>query len=358
MAGAVDERLDHQGRTIPRPRLAAAIARALDSGNMIITAGAGFGKTTVLEQALAGRKTPVAWVNCSERERGPGILVTAIINAISRVAPGATDAMAERLATGIEPIDPPAAMRELSAELSRLLVEPLVLVIDDAEHLDGAERSLRLVAQLLRAQVPRLHVAVSTRSSLDLKVAKLRAGGLLPELGAADLVFDAAECEQALALRSGAEASPVQVEAVMQATEGWPLGVGLVAAQGGGGEGGARPISVSSTPEVRSYLSEEILDSLDPELRAAAIDASVPRAVTPEVAAALRLPEDLADRLERAGMLIRRQGRGHGFAYHPLLREFLRQYLECRRALVDALGVEPAEDTARLQARILAGEAV
>ena len=36
----------------------------------------------------------------------------------------------------------------------------------------------------------------------------------------------------------------------------------------------------------------------------------------------------------------------------------LRQYLECRRALVDALGVEPAEATSRLQARILAGEAV
>src|SRR5436190_3937227 len=133
MTGALDERPDVQGRTIPRPRLATRVADALDSGNAILTAGAGFGKTTVLEQALVGRTTPVAWVNSSDRERGPGILVTAIIDAISRVAPGTTDAMAERLATGIEPIDPPAAMRELMAELSRLLVEPLILVIDDAE---------------------------------------------------------------------------------------------------------------------------------------------------------------------------------------------------------------------------------
>src|ERR671931_99243 len=182
MTGAVEARPDVQGRTIPRPRLAARIADALDSGNVILSAGAGFGKTTVLEQALAGRTTRAAWVNCSDRERGPGILVTEIIAAISRVAPGTTDAMAERLATGIEPIDPPAAMRELIAELSGLLVEPLVLVIDDAENLDGADRSLRLVAQLLRAQVPRLHVALSTRRALDLRVAKLRAGGLLLEL--------------------------------------------------------------------------------------------------------------------------------------------------------------------------------
>ena len=323
MTGALDERLDHQGRTIPRPRLAARIADALDSGNVILTAGAGFGKTTVLEQALASRTTPVAWVNCSDRERGPGILVTSVIDAISRAAPGTTDAMAERLATGIEPIDPPAAMRELTAELARLLVEPLVLVIDDAENLDGADRSLRLVAQLLRAQVPRLHVAVSTRRALSLRVARLRAGGLLLEQSAGDLVFDAAECEQALALRTGANPSPAQVEAIMQATEGWPLGVGLVAAQGTAPEGGPAPISLSSAPEVRSYLSEEILDSLDPELRVSAIDASVPRVVTPQVAAALNLPEDFDNRLERAGMLVRRHGGERGFSYHPLLREFL-----------------------------------
>ena len=326
MTGALDERLDQQGRAIPRPRLAASIVAALDSGNVILTAGAGFGKTTVLEQALAGRSSPVAWVHCTERERGPGILVTAIIDAISRVAPGTTDALAERLATGIEPIDPPAAMRELIAELSRLLVEPLVLVFDEAENLAGVERSLRLVSQLLRAQVPGLHVAVSTRRVLDLKVARLRAGGLLLELSAGDLVFDAAECEQALALRAGADPSPAQVEAVMEATEGWPLGVGLVVAQGPQGAkaaAGPNPISLSSTPEVRAYLSEEVLDSLDPELRASAIDASVPPAVTPAVADALGLPEDFADRLERAGMLIRRLGGDAGFSYHPLLREFL-----------------------------------
>ena len=317
MAGAVDERLDRQGRTIPRTQLAERIADGLDSGNVVLTAGAGFGKTTILEQALEGSSTPVAWVSCSDRERGPGILVTAIIDAVSRVAPGTTDALAERLAAGIEPIDPPAAMGELASELSRLLVEPLVLVIDDAEQLDGADKSLRLISAMLRAQVPRLHVAISTRRVLDLKVARLRAAGLLLELGAADLVFDASECERALALRTGTDPSQAHVEDVMRATEGWPLGVGLVAVQAGQGDGhdaGPRPVSPSSTPQVRAYLSEEILDSLDPELRTAAIDASVPRVVTPAVADALELPEDFSERLERAGMVVRPQGGGRGFA--------------------------------------------
>jgi DNA-binding SARP family transcriptional activator len=335
MAGALDERLDHQGRTIPRTRLAERISNGLDSGNVVLTAGAGFGKTTILEQALASRSSPVAWISCSDRERGPGILVTAIIDAVSRVAPGTTDALAERLAAGIEPIDPPAAMGELTSELSSLLVEPLVLVIDDAEQLDGADKSLRLISAMLRAQVPRLHVAVSTRRALGLKVAKLRAAGALLELGAADLVFDPSECERALALRAGADPSQAHVESVMQATEGWPLGVGLVAVrpdQGDAPDAGPRSVSPSSTPEVRAYLSEEILDSLDPELRTAAIDASVPRMVTPAVADALELPEDFAERLERAGMIVRPQGGGRGFAYHPLLREFLNDRADAETA--------------------------
>ena len=50
--GAVDERLDQKGREIPRGRLAARVADALDTGSVILTAGGGCGKTTVLDQAL------------------------------------------------------------------------------------------------------------------------------------------------------------------------------------------------------------------------------------------------------------------------------------------------------------------
>ena len=71
--GAADERLDQMGRMVPRSRLTATIGDALDSGSLILTAGAGFGKTTVLEQALEGRAT--AWLSCSEAERAAGTLM-------------------------------------------------------------------------------------------------------------------------------------------------------------------------------------------------------------------------------------------------------------------------------------------
>jgi ATP/maltotriose-dependent transcriptional regulator MalT/DNA-binding SARP family transcriptional activator len=329
--GAMDARSEASGRSILRSRLAARLTAALDEGSVILTAGGGCGKTTVLDQAL--REAPaVAWLNCSPAERAPGTLLLRIVDAIAEATPGASDALAERLNVGVERVDALAAIRELIGELSKLLVEPLVLAFDDAEHLDGAEGSLRLLGELIRAEVPLLHVAVASRRALDLRVAKPKAAGRLAELGTADLTFDAEECTMLLRERSGSEPSPEQVDEVMRATEGWPLGIALAAGLVGSGRDGAdgrAPLtSLGSAPDLRAYLSEELLDSLDPELRNAAVRSSVAAVITSEVALALELPEDFENRAERAGVLLRRLDGGDAFAYHPLLRDFLLERLE------------------------------
>jgi len=262
------------------------------------------------------------------------VLLIRIVNAIAAAVPGASDALAERLATGGERFDPQVATRELIAESTRLLVEPLVLVIDDAEHLDGADESLRLLSALLRAERTPLRVAVATRRPLELRVARARATGRLAEVSTADLAFDAEECADLLRERTGIEPAPDDVHQVMGATEGWPLGIALAAAlaQQRRESGGVASLEdLGSAPDVRSYLSEELLDSLDPELREGAIASSVARVVTPGLIRALDLPEDFRDRIERAGVLVRGDG-GQGFAYHPLLRELLLERLDEQRS--------------------------
>jgi ATP/maltotriose-dependent transcriptional regulator MalT/DNA-binding SARP family transcriptional activator len=279
-------------------------------------------------------QTPAAWLACSENEQAPRVLLIRIVNAIAAAVPGASDALAERLTTSGERFDPLVATRELIAESSRLLVEPLVLVVDDAEHLDGADESLRLLAALLRAERTPLHVAVATRRPLELRVARARAMGTLDEISTADLAFDAEECADLLRERTGTEPAPDDVDEVMGATKGWPLGIALAAAlaQQRGESGGVASLEdLGSAPDVRSYLSEELLDSLDPELREAAIASSVARVVTPVLIRALDLPADLRDRIERAGVLVRATDGGLGFAYHPLLRELLLERLREQR---------------------------
>jgi DNA-binding SARP family transcriptional activator len=262
------------------------------------------------------------------------MLLLRIVDAIRAAVPGAADALAERLAAAPTAIDALAATRDLVAELSRLLVDPLVLVIDDAEHLDGAEGSLEMLGELIRAEVPLLHVAVSSRRSLGLRVAKPRAAGRLAELTTADLSFDAEECAALLRTRTGLDPSGTRVEEMMEATEGWPLGVALAAGVAKPGASGADPpgiASLSSAPDLRSYLSEELVESLEPELREAAMASSVVRVLTPEVRRALDLPDDFATRIERAGLLVRRIEGDDAIAYHPLLREFLLERLRGHR---------------------------
>jgi ATP/maltotriose-dependent transcriptional regulator MalT/DNA-binding SARP family transcriptional activator len=319
----MDARPAAQGRSIPRSRLAARVEAALDQGCVILTAGGGCGKTMVLDQAL-GDAPAVAWISCSPADRAPGTLLLRIVESIASAVPGASDALAERLGVGIERVDALAAARELIAELSRLLVEPLVVVFDDAEQLDGAVESLRLLDELIRSEFALLHVAVASRRPLDLRVAKPRAAGRLAELTAADLTFDPDECGALLREWGEQQPTPEQVDEVMRATDGWPLGVALAA---GMVKRKAGVTNLGSAPDLRSYLAEELFDSLAPDLRAAAVRSSVVRVITPEIVRALELPDDLGDRIERAGVLLRRLDDENAFAYHPLLREFLLEQL-------------------------------
>ncbi len=258
-----------------------------------------------------------------------------ILEGTSRAAPGATDALRERLTASTDQVDALAAIRELLADLPQLLVEPLVLVVDDAEHLDGADSSLQLLSELINSEVQSLRVAVASRRALDLRVAKARAANRLAELTATDLAFDDEECAAILRSRGGREPTSEEVSEVMEATEGWPLGVALAIARvGEAHRGSAGPVALRdlrSAPEVRSFLSEELLGSLEPELREAVISSSVARTLTPPVAAALDLPAEFGSRIERAGMLVRQLEDEEGFAYHPLLREFLLEQLDAER---------------------------
>src|SRR4051794_18681563 len=243
--GALDERSARVGRTIPRVRLAARIGDALETGSLIVTAGAGYGKTTALEQGLGERVA--VWLTCSEAERAPAALLMRIVEGVAEVAPGASDAVAERLASGTQRVDVRATTRELLADLRRLLVEPLVLVIDDAEQLDEADASQGLISELLRAEVPLLRIAVASRRPLGLRVAKTRAAGRVVEMSAADLAFDAEECGAVLRALNGRDPTSEEISAVMEATEGWPLGIALAAGAVGRGAAGPEEALASLT---------------------------------------------------------------------------------------------------------------
>ena len=317
------DQLQGAGTRIARPALAERLNRALDAGSLLLVASAGSGKTAALEEALSGRHALAAWVRCAPADADAGRLLRRLVQAISEAAPGAVDLLAERLAVAQERVDARAVGEELVAELDRLLLEQLVIVLDDAEHL--GDPALAVVDDLLAARSPVLRVALATRTSLPLRIAKLRGGGTLTELGPAELAFSPEECGELLRLRGRTE---MDAERLFTATEGWPLGVAL----GTRYTGIPALAGADSRGPLFDFLREEVLDPIEPGLRAALIDSSVPAELDQACIDALALPSDFLEQAARAGLRPRPVHNADGrLAHHPLVREFLLDRLELER---------------------------
>src|SRR5262245_20300621 len=246
-----------QEARIVRPALEGRLAVALQKGSALIVADAGYGKTMALQGALAHSRLTNVWVRCGESDDA-GALMARILAALRRALPGAIDVFEERLLMPGGRIEPDALAAQVAAHLEAVLVEPLALVIDDAEHLRADAGACAVVATLLQ-EAGALRLAIASRTPLAIRAARLEASGRLTMTGAADLVFDAEESTELLRRRRGSEPAAHEVDAVLDATEGWPLGVAAAALAGVRGLAGP---AGATERRAFDFLAQEVLDSL------------------------------------------------------------------------------------------------
>jgi DNA-binding SARP family transcriptional activator/type II secretory pathway predicted ATPase ExeA len=320
---------------VQRPELVARVRAALEQGSVGLVAGAGYGKTVLVEEALKDRTA--AWLSCRGRDTNVDRLMVDALQAIRRAVPGAADVLIETVSTAGATLPPLDVTRALLDELDTLLVEPLVFVLDDAEELAEATETLRLLEQLIDTEHSRLRMVVCTRRPLNLRIARAEASGRILLLSESDLAFGVEETALLLESQLGRPPSNVEVDEVMQATLGWPLGVALGSSIG------------DPNGAIARFLSEEVLAGLDGDLRAAMFASSAVDELTPEMSSALGLPADLAVRLGRLGVLLRQvPGRTGAVAYHPLLRDHLRAQWE-----LEVAPEQRAEAMSRAAAQLL-----
>jgi ATP/maltotriose-dependent transcriptional regulator MalT/DNA-binding SARP family transcriptional activator len=320
------------------------MTRAMEDGCLLVVAPAGYGKTLAVQQAVEEHGGIAAWHACRERDADGGRLVVSILEAVRRTVPGAADVLLDELGVGGEAVDASTAAQALVDDLERLLVEPLVLVLDDVERLGDAAGAMAVLGALLDGAGGPLRLVIATRRRPRLKLAKLTAAGVVVELGETDLVFSSEECAAVLAARMGREPTDAEIEASMARTLGWPLGVAL-------GAGRADAGGAASTESIEQFLVEEVLDALDAGARAALLSSSVVEELPASMLTALGLAPGALDAAARLGLSLRPvAGRPDASAWHPLVREALRS--RWRRERPDA---ERAELLDRA-ATALAGE--
>ena len=246
---------------IPRPRLLDQFEAGLVGKLTLISAPAGFGKTTLVSEwraTPAGSAYPLAWVSLDATDRDPARFWSYVSAALDQLLPGA----GTRALALLRSSRPPTIETVLLSLLNALSAFPAdaALVLDDYHLIDVAPIH-QAVGFMLDHLPPRLHLVIITRADPPLPLARLRARGELVELRAADLRFTSEEVSAFLAEVMGVQLSPTDVATLDARTEGWIAGLQFAAlAMRGRGDRDSFVTSFSGSHRfVMDYLVDEVL---------------------------------------------------------------------------------------------------
>ena len=315
---------------VARPRLTAWLTAAVSRELVLVCAPAGFGKSSAMAEWAAGCDNPVAWLSLDEVDNDPVRFWRHIAAAVDTAWPGIEAAVAARSGGPSTPSFHPA-VAVLVNELAES-TQPIVLVMDDYHVIESATVHASL-AYLLERLPAALRLVVAGRADPPLPLARMRARGQLAELRAADLRFTVAE-SAALLGAAGAGALPQAAAAALAArTEGWAAGLQLAALSLSGRvdvEAFVAEFS-GSNRFVLDYLTEEVLDGQQPDVRQFLLETSVLERLSGPLCDALRGRDDsqqLLERVERANLFLHPlDDRRQWWRYHHLFADLLRARL-------------------------------
>jgi LuxR family maltose regulon positive regulatory protein len=217
---------------VERPRLLERLTEGQGRKLTLISAPAGFGKTTLVTQWLGAAGRPSAWLSLDEGDNDPARFLAYLVAALRTM-----DAWEEPAGTfgqaalgALQSPQPPPVEAILTVLINEMATRSttFVLVLDDY-HLIQAQRVHDAVAFLLDHMPPSMHLVLTTRADPPLPVARLRARRQLVELRQADLRFTAQEAAGFLNQAVGLGISAEDVAALESRTEGWIVGLQLAA---------------------------------------------------------------------------------------------------------------------------------
>jgi LuxR family maltose regulon positive regulatory protein len=304
----------------------------------LVSAPAGFGKTTLLSEWIHGRAGGLSprdagWLSLDEGDndlaRFIAYLVAALQTIDANVGASTLSALQSPQPSPIEEI--------LTALINQigLVSDDFTLVLDDY-HLVTAQPTHDALTFLLDHLPPPMHLVISTRADPPLPVARLRGQGQVTELRQADLRFTTDEATSFLNTQVGLNLSPDDVAALEARTEGWIAGLqmaalalqGQVSIQGQEDVAGFIRAFTGSDRYILDYLVEEVLQRQPAGVQAFLLQASVLDRMTAPLCNAVTDQEDsqaMLERLERANLfIVPLDNERRWYRYHRLFADCLR----------------------------------
>jgi ATP/maltotriose-dependent transcriptional regulator MalT len=316
---------------VPRRELLGVLRDGGPRRLTLLTAPPGFGKTTLLaEWAAAEDGKAVAWLSLDEDDNDPARFFAYMTAALQRAEPGLGGrALAALRSPGGQLIEVvlPLLLNDLAG-----LGRDLVLVVDDYHLITNPEIHEALAYLIERTPVA-FRLVLSTREDPPLPLGKLRAGGELGELRAAELRFSDTETAAFLTEALGLELSAEDVARLQARTEGWPAALYLAALSFRGRPDASALIERFAGDDryLVDYLTAEVLARQSPELRSFLLQTSILKRLCGPLCDAVAEREDsvaLLAELERSNLLlVPLDTKREWYRYHHLFGELLEHEL-------------------------------
>ncbi len=321
-----------RGGLVARPRLSERLRHGTGSALTLVSAPAGFGKTTLLTDWLAatpGAGRQAAWLSLDQRDNDPALFWTYLVAAL-RTACASTDGFGDGALSLLTPPLPPIET-VLTALLNDLhaVADDIVLVLDDYHVIDAPDvhRGMAFLLEHLPAQV---HLVVAGRADPALPLARMRARGELVEIRAADLRFTPDEAAAYLTEVAGLDLAATDVAALEERTEGWIAALQLAALSIRGRDDVTGFIArfAGNDRYIVDYLVEEVLDHQPGPVRDFLMRTAVLDRLTGPLCDALTGRDDgshMLVALERANLfVVPLDDRREWYRYHHLFADVLR----------------------------------
>ncbi|MDQ1712075.1 MAG: hypothetical protein QOE45_1525 [Frankiaceae bacterium] len=315
---------------VERPRLTERLDLVRESRLILVSAPAGFGKSTLVTEwmATSADVPTVAWLSLDQRDNSPALFWTYVLTALQTAAPG-VGGSALALLQAAEPID--AVLATLVNDL-HAASDDVVLVLDDYHVIDATEIQDGM-AFLLEHLPPRVHVILTSRADPALPLARLRSRGELVELRAADLRFTPDEAATYLTDVMSLQLTESDVARLEERTEGWIAALQLAALSMQGRDDAAGFIAAFAGDDryIVDYLVGEVLERQPEHVRdfllrtsiLSRLNGSLCDAVTGHAGGTSML-----EALDRANLfLVPLDDRRYWYRYHHLFADLLRARL-------------------------------
>ena len=310
---------------VRRQRLLDQLFRCLDYKVTLLTATAGYGKTTLLTDFAHEVELPVCWLTLDPDDVDPAQFLAGLALSLAQRFPGVGGPTRSALAAGMPP---DAVVGVLVNELVEAVPELCVLILDDFHEADAAEIGA-LLDRLLRFLPPHVHVILSSRSVPPVDLIRLAAKQEIIALPPRELCFTAGETADLLERSFNLSVRAADAEALAQRMGGWVTGI-VLATQGMTRQLAYRhALAQGDLDVVYAYLAREVLGQQPPHVRDFLLQTAVLRSMTVDLCNALLHRDDAAQifrTLEAQHLFIERIGADDGdvgFRYHPLFHEFL-----------------------------------